>query len=73
MARKYDHGYKVQEIKLAKEIGGVKTAKELGIPEGTILIWLNAVRAGKLNIGECSHIPASTTSLSKRLSCCADE
>ncbi len=34
MARKYDHEYKVQAVKLAKEIGGAKAAKELGIPEG---------------------------------------
>ena len=48
MARKYDHEYKVQAVKLAKEIGGAKAAKELGIPEGTIHTWLKAVRAGKL-------------------------
>ena len=30
MARKYDHEYKVQAVKLAKEIGGAKAAKELG-------------------------------------------
>ena len=35
VARKYDHEYKVQAVKLAKEIGGAKAAKELGIPEGT--------------------------------------
>ena len=52
MARKYDHEYKVQAVKLAKEIGGAKAAKELGIPEGTIHTWLKAVRAGKLDIGE---------------------
>ena len=55
MARKYDHEYKVQAVKLAKEIGGAKAAKELGIPEGTIHTWLKAVRAGKLDIGEGSH------------------
>lgn len=27
--RKYDYEYKVQAVKLAKEIGGVKAAKEL--------------------------------------------
>ena len=31
MARKYDHEYKVQAVKLAKEISGTKAAKELGI------------------------------------------
>ena len=29
--RKHDHEYKVQAIKLAKEIGGAKAAKKLGI------------------------------------------
>lgn len=43
--RKYDQEYKIQAVKLAKEIGGAKAAKELGIPEGTIHTWLKAVRA----------------------------
>ena len=43
MARKYDHEYKVQAVKLAKEIGGAKAAKELGIPKGTIHTWLKPV------------------------------
>ena len=30
--RQYDHEYKVQAVKLAKEIGQAKAAKELGIP-----------------------------------------
>ena len=38
--RKYDHEYKIQAVKLAREIGGAKAAKELGIPEGTIHTWL---------------------------------
>ena len=67
MARKYDHEYKVQAVKLAKEIGGAKAAKELGIPEGTIHTWLKAVRAGKLDIGEGSHTPTSAMSLSEEI------
>ena len=67
MARKYDHEYKVQAVKLAKEIGGAKAAKELGIPEGTIHTWLKAVRAGKLDIGEGSHTPTSAMSLAEEI------
>ena len=67
MARKYDHEYKVQAVKLAQEIGGTKAAKKLGIPEGTIHTWLKAVRAGKLDIGEGSHTPASAMSLSEEI------
>ncbi len=33
---KYDHEYKVQAVKLAKEIGYSKAAKELGIFPTTI-------------------------------------
>ena len=62
--RKYDHEYKVQAVKLAKEIGGAKAAKELGIPEGTIHTWLKAVRTGQLDIGEGAHTPESAMSLS---------
>ena len=57
--RKYDHEYKVQAVKLAREIGGAKAAKELGIPEGTIHTWLKAVRAGTLDIGDGAHTPES--------------
>ncbi|EOS61383.1 hypothetical protein C814_01303, partial [Anaerotruncus sp. G3(2012)] len=46
MARSYDKEYKVQAVKLAREIGGDKAAKELGIPKGTIHAWLKAVREG---------------------------
>ena len=65
--RKYDHEYKVQAVKLAKEIGGAKAAKELGIPEGTIHTWLKAVRTGQLDIGEGAHTPESAMGLAEEL------
>ena len=65
--RKYDNEYKVQAVKLAKEIGGNRAAKELGIPEGTIHTWLKAVRTGTLNIGDGAHTPESAMSLSKEI------
>lgn len=34
--RQYDHEYKVQAVKLAKEIGQAKAAKELGVPKNTM-------------------------------------
>ena len=55
MARKYDHRYKVQAVKLAKEIVITKATKELRIPYGTIHIWLKAVKAGKSDIGKGFH------------------
>ena len=59
--RKYDHEYKVQAVKLAKEIGGAKAAK------GTIHTWLKAVRTGQLDIGEGAHTPESAMSLAEEL------
>lgn len=35
--RKYDHEYKIQAVKLAREIGGAKTSKELSVPVGISL------------------------------------
>ena len=32
----YDHEYKVQAVKLGKEIGQAKAARELGIPKNTL-------------------------------------
>lgn len=67
MARKYNHEYKVQAIKLANEIGGAKAATELGVPEGMIHTWLKTIGTGKLDIGEGPHTPASVMSLSEEI------
>ena len=38
--RQYDHEYKVQAVKLAKEIGQAKAAEELGVPRVShIFYW----------------------------------
>ena len=67
MARKYDHEYKVQAVKLAKEIGGAKAAKELGIPEGTIHTWLKAVRVVIWDFGVGAHSLECAMRLSEEL------
>ena len=54
-------------MKLAREIGGAKAAKELGVPEGTIHTWLKAARSGGMDIGEGSHTPESAMSLAEEL------
>jgi len=38
--------YKIQAVKLAKELGGAKAAAELGIPENTMYAWTKAAREG---------------------------
>ncbi len=55
--RQYDHEYKVQAVKLAKEIGQAKAAKEQGIPRTpciagyglTVLELLTLVLAHRLH------------------------
>lgn len=42
--RKYDMEYKIQAVKLAKEIGGAKAATQLDIPENTMYAWTKAAR-----------------------------
>ena len=65
--RNYEKEYKVQAVKLAKEIGTEKAARELGMPKGTLLGWLKAVREGRLDAGPGTHTPESAMSLAKEL------
>ena len=52
--RQYNHEYKVQAVKLAKEIGQAKAAKELGVPRNTLYGWVKEARKGNLHLGKRS-------------------
>ena len=65
--RNYDMEYKIQAVKLAKEIGGAKAAVELGIPENTLYTWMKAAREGRLDIGSGSHTPQTAMNLAEEL------
>ena len=65
--RKYDMEYKIQAVKLAKEIGGAKAAAELGIPENTLYAWMKAAREGRLDAGPGSHTPQTAMSLAEEM------
>ena len=65
--RKYDMEYKIQAVKLAKELGGAKAATELGIPENTMYAWTKAAREGRLNVGSGSHTPETAMNLAEEL------
>lgn len=68
MPNKYDHDYKFQAIKLAKELGSAnQAARELGIPRDTLHGWVKAVREGRLDIGEGAHTAESALSLNEEL------
>ena len=57
--KKYDQEFKVQAIKLAKEIGQAKAAKELGSFKNTMYTWTRAQRLGYLDLGGGTQIPQS--------------
>lgn len=65
--RKYDTEYKVQAVKLAKELGGAKAAAELGIPENTMYAWTKAAREGRLDIGYGTHTPQTAMTLAEEV------
>ena len=65
--RQYDHEYKVQAVKLAKEIGQAKAAKELGVPKNTMYGWVRASRLGNLDLGAGSQTPQSAMTLNEEL------
>ena len=58
-ARSYTQEYKVEAIKLARQIGGTKAAFELGIPEGTLSSWLYNARRGVIDTGKGTQTPHS--------------
>ncbi len=65
--RKYDMEYKIQAVKLAKELGGAKAAAELGIHENTMYAWTKAAREGRLNASSDSHTPETAMNLAEEL------
>ena len=68
MVRKhYDQDYKVQAVKLAKEIGTNKAAKEIGIAPSTLNGWIKASKEGSLDLGAGSHTPHGALSLTEEL------
>ena len=58
-ARSYSKEYKVEAVKLAREIGGKKAAAELGIPDGTVSSWVHEARKGAIDTGKGTQSPQS--------------
>ena len=65
--RQYDHEYKVQAVKLAKETGQAKAAKELGVPKNAMYGWVRTNRLGSLDLGAGSQTPQSAMTLNQEL------
>ena len=65
--RQYNHEYKMQAVKLAKEIGQARAVKELGVPKNTMYGWVRANRLGNLDLGAGSQTPQSAMTLNEKL------
>ena len=65
--RQYDNEFEVQAVKLAKEIGQAKAARELGIPKNTLYTWMKANRLGNLDLGAGTQTPQSAMTLNEEL------
>ena len=71
----YDEEYKVQAVKLAKNLGSAKAAaEELQIPVNTLYGWIQKVKTAELDIGcgersleESQNIAEENQQLRKRI------
>ena len=63
----YDADYKVQAVKLAKEIGGAKAAKELGISRNTLYTWMKREQEGQIDLGQGTRSPENAMSLAEQV------
>ena len=61
----YDKEYKVEAVKLGREIGFSKAAAELGIPTDTIYGWNKAAKAGRLDLGPGQQSPQTAKTLAE--------
>ena len=64
--REYDEEYKVQAIKLAKNLGSAKAAaEELQIPVNMLYGWIQKVKTAELDIGCGERSPEEALSIAK--------
>ena len=65
--RQYDKKFKLEAIKLAKEIGTKKAAEELGIPKNTLGGWISKARRGEIDTGKGNRTPEEALNLAQQL------
>ena len=63
----YDKEFKVQALKLGKEIGLSKAAAELGIPKDTIYGWNRSAKEGRIDLGPGTQTPETAMSLAEEV------
>ncbi|MCX7842064.1 MAG: transposase, partial [Clostridia bacterium] len=58
-AKQYTKEYKIEAVKLAREIGNSKAAKELGVAKSTLSQWVNQADIGEIDTGAGTQTPGS--------------
>lgn len=59
VTRQYTKDYKIEAVKLVKEIGNAKAAIELGVPKSTLSQWVNQAQTGRIDTGAGTQTPGS--------------
>ena len=69
MAQKkvYDKEFKIQAVKLGREIGFSKAAKELGVNTDTLYGWNKRAKDARLDLGLGTQTPDTTMSLTQEI------
>ena len=75
MAQKkvYDKEFKIQAVKLGREIGFSKAAKELGVNIDTLYEWNKRTKDARLDLGPGNQTPDTALSLNNFISYSAAE
>ena len=69
MAQKkvYDKEFKIQAVKLGREIGFSKSAKELGVNIDTLYGWNKRAKDARLDLGPATQTPDTAMSLTEEV------
>ena len=65
--KKYDKEFKVQSVKLGRQIGFSKAAEELGINVDTLYGWNKQAKNAQLDLGAGTQTPQSALSLTEEV------
>ena len=63
----YDKEFKIQAVKLGREIGFSKAAKELGINTDTLYGWNRRAKDARLDLGSGTQMPDTAMSLTEEV------
>ena len=63
--REYDEEYKVQAVRLAKNLGSAKAAEKLQIPVNTLYGWIQKVKTAELDIGCGERSPEESLNIAE--------